>query len=875
MAIKIDGNRKTFRSDVKSRSGKRLPGLESHYQGIDLTEANINRCLLPVTGRDNPGGNLSHEYTPVNAVYTSVKKASTIETKRVVDVSLVMDPATATYNNGLPSSSGTTDFSGLVGQRFTILNPLYHIDNSEPQSWTFEFTLDVGIDPRRMMMKNGLYPGSKVAAYTLQDVGKHPMNIHSELRAAFANADGWSDADYQERYLRASVLGVTNKSKIERYGAYNSTTGRYEIPLGLPIDTFEQVRRSIQVDSVGHLIGFLEYEQYNDGETTESIFSNSVFPEGGPSGTDNYWPQQIGQNTAWLYLVISRAIYNVLPGYITILEPSQSSLPEGIDRGSSFMFWNKKNPNTLTSSSSASEIRARNPLVVKLYYKGDLPQSWTGGVNQTNGSDISVTNWDLADPHEYVFEGYRKVEREKHVFYEDFRNDYFQTTNFNGFVVNETMDSTYNTKPKAGHPNPRTVGMYGVQLSQGSSFLAKGDPIVSFSTLLSESNPSGAGIEVVSELIEIHKTQKRDFIPNTAKDSFTFHEDRHFFGLSDVTVTNAIGGTLERNQKETNWTYMEKTYKQFVNPADHDNNDAAAFEQHIVNFIDGNYARDERFSKFPMSETIDVLQTNRSFHENMPPSVLERTRGCAAFTSQYLDHEAAVLGGISSVIKYKKQEEEVGVAKFEDVRGIRREPIDPHFLITFTSEFQINYPKVRTWKAYLREWRSMSLAEPRRGSTGSGKWDDHTQYQWKYKLGTFFPTGEAEIEGDDGRIDSIVFVEETNMIKDDERIAASGANPAGIIEHNSMMFLDYFDQEEPDTLDFFEREYWSRIDDTMLTHLSQQYWNHDNNSATPEIETSRPERREWQRDQYLYANTGHTTVHSEKVNGIISQEYKR
>ena len=71
MAIKIDGNRKTFRSDVKSRSGKRLPGLESHYQGIDLTEANINRCLLPVTGRDNPGGNLSHEYTPVNAVYTS------------------------------------------------------------------------------------------------------------------------------------------------------------------------------------------------------------------------------------------------------------------------------------------------------------------------------------------------------------------------------------------------------------------------------------------------------------------------------------------------------------------------------------------------------------------------------------------------------------------------------------------------------------------------------------------------------------------------------------------------------------------------------------------------------------------------------------
>ena len=435
------------------------------------------------------------------------------------------------------------------------------------------------------------------------------------------------------------------------------------------------------------------------------------------------------------------------------------------------------------------------------------------------------------------------------------------------------MDTTYKTKPAAA--NPRTVGMYGVQLSQGSSFLSVGDPIVSFSTLLSGSNPSGPDIEVVSELIEIHKTQKRDFIPNTAKESYVFHEDRHFFGLTDVSITNAVGATVERNQKETNWSYMEKTYKQFVDPADHGNNDAAAFEQHIVNFIDGNYARDERFSKFPMSETIDVLQMNRSFHENMPPSVLERTRGCAAFTSQYLDPEAIVLAGISSTIKYKKQEEEVGVAKFEDVRGIRREPTDPHWLITFTPEFLLTVGAPETWKVYVRDWISQSLNEPEHRSSGSGKWDDNTQYEWIYRLGEYFPTGIASIRGDDVQIASIVYVEETNMIRDNERIAASGTNPADIIEHNSVMFLDYFDQEEPDTLDCDDREYWSRIDNTMLAHLSQQYWNHDNNSTTPEIETNRPERREWQREQYLYANTGHTTVHSEKVNGIISQEHKR
>ena len=499
MAIKIDGNRRTFRSDVKSRSGKRLPGLESHYQGTDLVEANINRCLLPVTGRDNPGGSLSHEYTPVQAVYRSVKKASTIKTKRVVDVSLVMDPATATYNDGDSSVSGSTDFSGLVGQTFTIMNPLYHIDNSVPQSWTFEFTLDQGIDPRRMMMSDGLYPGSKIATYTFEEVGKHPMNIHSDVRGAFENADDWSHPDYQLRYLNGTVDGVTNKSKLDLYGAYNSTSGRYEIPLGLPTDSFSTVRYTIQGGPSPH-------ERYTAGNVSKRIFSDKIFPRIVAPLNYNYWPEQIGQNTAWLYLVVSRAIYNVLPGYMKILEPSANPLPEGIERGSSFMFWNKKNPNTLTSSSTAAEKIARNPMVVKLYYTGDLPSTWTGGTYQTTGSDIAATNWDLSDPHEYVFEGYKKIERNEKMFYEDFRNDYFQTTNFNDFVINEQLD----TYGKSSAANPRTVGMYSVQLSKGSSFLSSGDPIVSFSSVLSGSTPAAAGLEVTSELVEIYKTQKRD-----------------------------------------------------------------------------------------------------------------------------------------------------------------------------------------------------------------------------------------------------------------------------------------------------------------------------------------------------------------------------
>ena len=119
MAIKLDNNRRTYRSDVKSRSGKRLYGLEAHYQGLDLLETNISRGMLPIVGRQGTG--YDHEYTQVQSVYKSVKKISTQDSNRVIDLTIEIEPGAATFNDGSTSSK----FTNLIGQTFTIFNPFY------------------------------------------------------------------------------------------------------------------------------------------------------------------------------------------------------------------------------------------------------------------------------------------------------------------------------------------------------------------------------------------------------------------------------------------------------------------------------------------------------------------------------------------------------------------------------------------------------------------------------------------------------------------------------------------------------------------------------------------------------------------------------
>ena len=504
MSIKLDGNRKTFRSDVKSRSGKRLPGLEAHYQGVDFTEANINRALLPVMGRDNPGGSLSHNYDPVQAVYRSVPQADAIATKRIADFTLVMDPSSASWTNGSTDyTTGTSDFSLLAGQTFTIHNPYHQVDNSAPASWTFEFTMTEGIDPRKMLIQNGLYPGSKVAADNLDDVGKHPMNIHanSYVRGSWDNADLWSDVDYMRLYREGTVsyggVSTTNLSKLQLYGAYNSTSGRYEIPLGLSSDDFNSMRTKIHgpvLAPIGEQYRKEVGMSFNNAETFNIMNPNHV-----SLSIKNRFSSLFGENTAWLYLVITRAMYNVLPEYIEILNPIQKELPAGVGLGSSFMFWDKKRVHD--PPYTGTEYQRLNPLKIKLYYTEELPAVLTPISNVAPTADIAISSWTLGDPVEYVLEGHRELERDKNTFYEDFRSDWLQTTYFQDFSE-RTPTGLTNTSGQ--------IKMYSPQVSQGSAFLSAGTPITAFDSVISGTTPSQSGLEVVSELVTIHKSQKRD-----------------------------------------------------------------------------------------------------------------------------------------------------------------------------------------------------------------------------------------------------------------------------------------------------------------------------------------------------------------------------
>ena len=837
MAIKIDGNRKTYRSDVKSRSGKRLPGLEAHYQGVDFSEANINRCLLPILGRSHVGGELGHNYSQVNAVYRSVPKAGSIVTKRIIDVSVVMDPATATYNDGDPAlmTSATTDFSGLVGQKFTILNPFYHIDNTTPQSWTFEFTNTVGIDPRKMCIPNGLYPGSLMATTTMDEIAKHPMNIHNP-RGSFDYANQWSHNNFQQQYRSVPA----NQAKLDLYGAYNSTTGRYEIPMGLsPVNTFANLVNSINSQSTLPLGKFYVRD---DGTITGAQYATNRDLTWQTPYHDNNWPWLLGQNPAWMYLCVSRAIYNVLPNYMTILEPTQIKLPTGVERGDSFCYWLPKNPNgTPENSWSADQRRARNNMIVKILYTGDIPSSWTGGVNQSTGADVSVTNWALGQPVEYVRTGYREIPKEKQTFYEDFRSDYLQTTNFRDFSL-RTKTGVTNTSG--------TIDMYSPQKSKGSSFYSSGDILVAFEGVLSGTVPTAVGLEVSSELVQIHKTQNRDEIPNTAVENHAFVEDIHYI---DTRATSHEG-------LEQTWTYMSTHWRQYVNVNDHSGDESAAFVQHMTNLMDKNYIDEIYIPDYPMSGIVDVLARNRSVYTNTPPSILERTKGASSI--QYLDPDCVTITGDT----WKKAVEEVGSKKYEDVRGTRRLPEPEYWIIEYKITSNPNHAGKA--KVVKRFWDGTSPATP-------AELADHDHFKWKYAW-KHPPNTVYERHGTSSSILSITHVPQlASLLSSFDIVPADGIHPAGINPDNDVMFNDYFDQQETEALDYFEIQRWTRMDSTMFDFISAQRWDHDNDGSTPTVETNRPERREWQEDEYLYANTGHTTIHSERVNGIIAQEYKR
>ena len=81
---------------------------------------------------------------------------------------------------------------------------------------------------------------------------------------------------------------------------------------------------------------------------------------------------------------------------------------------------------------------------------------------------------------------------------------------------------------------------------------------------------------------------------------------------------------------------------------------------------------------------------------------------------------------------------------------------------------------------------------------------------------------------------------------------------------NSIMFIDYHDQEPLECHDYIEDQNWTRIDETMLGVLTSNA-----NRSVP------IDRREWQESGYVYTSTGLINSQTSSQDGIIYREMKR
>ena len=839
MAIKLDNNRRTYRSDVKSRSGKRLYGLEAHYQGLDLLETNVSRGLLPIIGREGSG--YDHEYDQVQAVYKSVKKISTEDSNRVIDLTIAIEPGVSTFNDGSSSSK----FTNLEGQTFTIFNPFYGAAaNTGPISWTFEYTGTSGADPRRFFVENGLYTGwdqnwrSGGSPKDFLDLRFHPLNVHY-----YTDNPDW-------RAYRDNASPNGNKVEFDLYGSQLSN-GNYAIPLGFPNQTFQDLVKSIT--------GLSSYtNQFVEGTNEPFLLQPANF-----DFTAGEVYRELASTPTWLQVITERAIRNVLPNYVKILCPTDKydgqKLPIGVSYGPMSGLWDH-------FRRVDSDPNSRNPARIKLYYNPDYTDGYVNvsiSNNATSGADVALSNWKFLEEYEYVYEGNRVVEKNPRIFYEDFRHDYLRQTFNQGSL-------TYG-------PNPvYKDNMYPVQTSKGTSkpSMAAGAPLVKMDERIAALSAAAKNDVIVGELVTISKTQSRTALYNSFANEYKYYEDVHYV-----------------DPDQQNWTELlhHKMWSQWVNPNDHAT-EQAAFVQHLTNMFDGVYARVELIPEHPMSGRIDVFDRINSFYENTPQRILENSRNVVGATL-YVDREAFRFRCTDA---WPKKVESTPVKMFEDLRGIRNEGRLHEYWEIYVKDTVyglVNGQEVSLKGLWIKATKREIISPVQTHIDGTN------MYKYTLVVGDVSATNQpfkplviqASEKGNGGDYSGLkhypaitnLFVGEYingNTERAVDYIFDGSGNTIGYSDDNSVMFNDFFDQRDPAYLKHVEEERWSPIDEQMIQIQSGYLWDHDNNDGTPKQATNRKlilDRREWQDDDYLYANTGHTTIHSERSCGTIWQEYKR
>ena len=761
MSISLDKNRRTFRSDVKRRSGGRLPGIEIYDQGLDLKTGDVSRSCLPILARS-----LGHEYSAVQTVYRSASDIDELGKNKTIDVQVSIG-SSASYD-----SSG--DFLNLVDQEFIIYNPEYQFDSSEPFSWKFKFVNKLGVDPRLVYQEDGLYSGYPGRKGNTWNANMH-MHLLKPVPREFYHSDFESD--------QAVVL--------QKYGALDAANNVYEIPIGLPsADAFPADQPS---DESGTTIDVSAFD----------LSVTSVF-------------QSLAKNPYWLYATITRALHRVLPSYIEILDPESENYLNLSKEDGAFYLWDKYD---------LSDMSAGVPIRIKLsYQRNGVVQNPNGNVVNVTaaGSDISIESWDFSVPHQWTRAGHRKIPRQSQVFYEDFRTDFLKQTEVRPIDSQTASINFYSPQVSLGTSTPQFSA--GVEISKYEE------------TLLN--SPATVDEIVTSELLSIRKTQSRQIVDNTHISNHTYFEDIHYVDPDQQTHSQLI-----------------EKWPQWVDVNDHGGRTQDAFVAHLENMFDKRYSSTNSIKESPMSGRIDLFDRVQSYYSNTPETVLWNTR--KSVSAQSFDLESIMI----VKDKHLKKSEQIDIKKFEDLEGIRDEGEEEYHIIELQQS--MNAMATDTFGNIV--------------PIGTMPPGNYRSYHWKYISNVDI---EFEIRYKGGVVRARFQASNPNFPAQNTSNADFTylKRVPAVSPGESIMFEDYFDQEEPAVLKYVEEKRWTRIDDEMMVWLTQKYWNHDNNASTIDVLTGRSleiDSREWQQSDYIYQNTGHTTVHSSRVNGIIAQEHKR
>ena len=499
--------------------------------------------------------------------------------------------------------------------------------------------------------------------------------------------------------------------------------------------------------------------------------------------------------------------------------------------------------------------------------------------NTSSYSFIDVTTNEFSDQkeqHEWRLNGYHKDNSNERMFYEDIRVDTIQSV-----APHSVRRSGSLFRPaqfpggyanNAGH-NARSN--YDANIGSKGVAGIGGDP-----TTLDRFTTHD------SAEILIRQYPKREEILGTHKDYFKWHEDPHYV-LPD----------------QQTWSLMTMYAEMY----------GSTLTDQITRMFEQIYVSDQYVDETPMSGRVDVFERLSRTFDLHPMQTYERHR-YSIFT-QYLDPIDDFVNLREN--RFPKEDCSNGDVAFEDVRGARVKlttdtGVKGKFNIQFTGEpINNDFIKLNIGDGYLNDFTlkiefntggnhdsavqavgsnfdAIDLEIDVNQTSGAEAVIDHIVTKLndtaatpvnrcsfaRYvvsKIGSDTLTFDSANEGTAYDITVNSMLSDTGVIR--PTVVTKGVDSLWARD-NSMVFIDYFDQEPLDSHDYIEEERYTRIDDAMLEVITK---NRKPDGAA-EAYGSRSyliDRREWQQSAYVHTATGFINSQVSGQDGIIYREMKR